>query len=86
MTSAPFTFDPQLTTETFGKRCSEALGLWESGWRIWADYLTDLSSAASPDAVVRANCRLFVNCMAAPGFAVGEMQRDTGLTAPTLNA
>ena len=87
MTSAPPpAFTPLMASETLGKGCSEALGLWESSWRIWAEYMTDLSGAFTPDALLRANCRLFANCVAAPGLAVGEMQRDTGLKAPTLNA
>lgn len=86
MSAESRTFMPQLAGEAVGKGFSEALGLWESGWRIWAEYVTDLSSATTPEAVVQANCKLFANCIAAPGMAVGEMQRDTGLTSPTLNA
>lgn len=86
MTAEPQTFMPQLASETVGKGFSEALGLWESGWRIWAEYITDLSSAVTPEALLQANCKLFANCVAAPGLAVGEMQRDTGLKSPTLNA
>lgn len=86
MTPVTNPFMPSMTAGAYGKGWSEALGLWESGWRIWAAYMSDLSVAVTPEAVLQANCKLFANCMEAPGFAVGEMQRDTGLTAPTLNA
>jgi hypothetical protein len=82
----PTTPAPQTAMETFAKQWSESLGLWESAWRIWAEYLDDLGHAVTPDAVLAANCKLLANCVAAPGYAAGEMQRDTGLVAPTLNA
>ncbi|MFC3077928.1 hypothetical protein ACFODL_07500 [Phenylobacterium terrae] len=86
MTPAPHPFLPHLAAETLGKGAVEAIGLWESGWRIWAEYVADLTSAFTPEAVLQANCKLFANWVAAPGLAAGEVQRETGLTTPTLNA
>lgn len=86
MTPVPYPVLPNMAAEPLGKGFFEVLGLWESGWRIWAEYVTDLASAVTPEAVLQANCRLFANWVAAPGLAAGEVQRETGLTAPTLNA
>jgi hypothetical protein len=86
MTPEPRTYLSQLPGEAIGKGYVEALGLWESGWRIWAEYAADLTAAFTPEAWVQANCRLLANCIAIPGLAAGEVQRDTGLTVPTLNA
>lgn len=86
MPPEPKTFPTQLPAETIGRSYVEALGLWESGWRIWAEYVADVTSAFTPEAWVQANCKLLANCIAVPGLAAGEVQRDTGLTAPTLNA
>lgn len=62
----------------------EILGLWESGWRVWLDYVNDLASATTQAALVDANARFITGCFRIPGFAAGEVQRDAGLKAPTL--
>lgn len=74
----------EAASEAFAKACYETLGLWESSWRIWAEYVTDLSQAVTPEALIDANARFVASWLEAPGLAAGEVQREGGLKAPTL--
>ena len=83
MTIEPRSYAP-IESDAFEKRFQEALGLWESGCRIWLAYVADCSTAFTPTALIEANARFVARCLEAPAIAAGEIQRDEG--APTLSA
>lgn len=71
--------------DLIGKSFQEGYELWKSGCEIWLAYLAELPQARTPAALMEANTRLLARSLDITGIAAGELVKDQGLRAPTLN-
>ncbi|HEY0650514.1 hypothetical protein [Phenylobacterium sp.] len=74
-------FDPW---DAFGV-AREGLALWCAACSAWGDYLTVLSRATGPTALVDAQTRLFADSLDLCSQATANRLKDAGVTAPLLN-
>ncbi|MFN3521597.1 MAG: hypothetical protein ACK4YQ_05065 [Phenylobacterium sp.] len=83
-----YTFNDAAATavgESMARAMWEGYELWKSGCELWLEYLAELPSARTPEALMDVNTRFLARSLNAPGFASGELMKDQGLTQPVLN-